>query len=87
VVDVAQRTIEMLIGRLVTDEAFRDEFVGNPYRALVALCERGLILSATEIAALVSTDPALWARTAAALDPRLQKASLHDAPQASAFKN
>jgi hypothetical protein len=39
------------------------------------LNEHGLELSRTEIAALLSTDPALWARTADSIDPRLQKAS------------
>jgi hypothetical protein len=35
-------------------------------------------LSRTEIAALVATDPALWARTADAVDPRLQKANFRN---------
>jgi hypothetical protein len=43
---------------------------------LIDLCDHGLELSRTEIAALVNTDPLLWARTADAIDPRLQKASL-----------
>ena len=71
-----QRTIEMLIGRLITDEQFRAEFLDDPKNTLVALSERGLDLSPTEIAALVNTDPSLWVRTADAIDPRLQKASL-----------
>jgi hypothetical protein len=73
---VAQRIIEMLIGRLITDEQFRREFLNDPEQMLLALRDRGLELSRTEIAALVSTDPALWVRTAEAIDPRLQKASL-----------
>jgi hypothetical protein len=71
-----QRTIEMLIGRLITDEQFRAEFLDDPERTLRALADHGLELSRTEIAALVGTDPTLWARTADAIDPRLQKASL-----------
>ncbi len=77
-VSVAQRTIELLIGRLVTDEQFRTDFLGNPETTLVALCDYGLELSKTEIAALVATDPTLWARTADAIDPRLQKASFRN---------
>jgi hypothetical protein len=73
---LAQRIIEILIGRLITDEEFRSEFLRDPERTLLALSDRGLELSRTEIAALVSTDPTLWARTADAIDPRLQKASL-----------
>jgi hypothetical protein len=75
-VNLAQRTIEMLIGRLITDEQFRFEFLQDPQRTLVAQCDLGLELSRTEMAALVETDPALWTRTADAVDPRLQKASL-----------
>jgi hypothetical protein len=71
-----QRIIEMLIGRLITDEEFRAEFLDDPERTLRALADHGLELSRTEIAALIGTDRALWERTADALDPRLQKASL-----------
>ena len=77
---MAQRIVEWLIGRLITDEAFRAEFLQDPDRVLLAMCEAGFELSRTEIAALVATDPALWARTADAVDPRLQKASLKNAP-------
>lgn len=73
---MAHRIIEMLIGRLIADEQFRAEFLNDPEKTLLDLCERGLELSKTEIAALMATDQTLWARTADALDPRLQKASL-----------
>lgn len=73
---MAQRIIEMLIGRLVTDEQFRFEFVANPEATLLGLRELGLELSPIEIAALVRTDPTVWIRAAEALDPRLQKARL-----------
>jgi hypothetical protein len=66
----------MLIGRLITDEQFRSEFLQDPQKTLLALCDRGLDLSRTEIAALVNTDPTLWARAGDSLDARLQKASL-----------
>lgn len=75
VVTLAQRIIETLIGRLITDEDFRSEFLQNPEKTLSELTERGFELSRTEIAALTSTDPALWVRTAEAIDPRLQKVS------------
>jgi hypothetical protein len=70
---MAHRTIELLIGRLITDEVFRAEFLDRPEATLLGLRERGLDVSLTEIAALVATDPALWTRAADALDPRLQK--------------
>jgi hypothetical protein len=69
--------VEMLIGRLITDEQFRTDFMGAPERTLLDLCEQGVSLSRTEIAALVDTDPQLWVRAAEAIDPRLQKASFN----------
>ena len=73
---MAQRIIELLIGRLITDEDFRSAFLRSPEETLIDLCDRGLELNRTEIAALMNTDPTLWARTADCIDPRLQKASL-----------
>ena len=43
--------------------------VATPSERLLALSDRGLGLSGTEIAALLNTDFSLWARTAGALDP------------------
>ena len=74
-VTLAHRIVEMLIGRLITDEQFRADFLVDPENTLLALSDRGLELSRTEIAALVNTDSTLWARTADSIDPRLQKAS------------
>ena len=73
---MAHRNIEGLIGRLITDEGFRNEFLRDPEKTLLALRDHGLELSRTEIAALLNTDRSLWARTGDAIDPRLQKASL-----------
>ena len=68
--------IEMIIGRLFTDEEFRQRFQTNPHLALAELLERGTALTRAEIAALMATDSALWDHVAAHIDPRLQKASL-----------
>ena len=72
---MAQRIVEMVIGRLITDEQFRAEFLGAPERTLNELCERGFELSETERRALIMTDRNLWSRVAEAIDPRLEKAS------------
>jgi hypothetical protein len=77
---VAQRIVEMLIGRLITDEQFRATFLGDPETTLLELCARGFELTQTEIAALANTDPVMWAQAAAVLDARLQKASLEREP-------
>ena len=73
---VTQRNVETLVGRLITDEDLRMEFLANPKETLATLRSRGLELSTTEMAALAETDPALWAHAASLLDVRLQKASL-----------
>ena len=73
---LTQRSIEMVIGRLVTDEEFRQTFLSDPHLALSELLERGTHLTLAEIAALVATDASLWSRVAEHIDPRLQKASL-----------
>jgi hypothetical protein len=73
---MTQRSIEMVIGRLVTDDEFRLTFLGDAHRALAELLERGMHLTHAEIAALIATEPSLWGRVAEQIDPRLQKASL-----------
>jgi hypothetical protein len=73
---VTQRCIELVIGRLVTDEEFRATFLVDPHQALGELLERGTHLTHAEIAALIATDPEVWASAADGVDPRLQKASL-----------
>ena len=65
--------VEIVIGRLLTDEAFRARFLAGPEATLQDLVDRGLELGRCEIAALVSTDRTLWAVAADTLDPRLQK--------------
>ena len=73
---MTQRCIEMVIGRLVTDEEFRQTFLSDPHLALAELLERGTHLTHAEIAALIATQPSLWGRVAEEIDQRLQKASL-----------
>lgn len=70
-----QRHIELLIGRLVTDEDFRREFQRDPHKTLRDAEQWGIALSAIEVNALLATDHTLWERIALELDSRLQKAS------------
>lgn len=78
---MAQRSIEILIGRLVTDEAFRSAFSSNTRGTLTEFIESGYELTSVEIAALCATPADVWERVAARIDPRLEKASF--APAAS----
>jgi hypothetical protein len=77
---LAKRIVEMLVGRLITDEQFRSEFLENPENTLRGLIDRGVELNRTDIDALMATDRTLWARTAESIDPRLQKISLRSHP-------
>jgi len=73
---VAQRSIEILIGRLLTDEAFRGAFLNNPGGTLQTFCEAGHELTPLEISAFLATPQDLWSEVAEEIDPRLQKADL-----------
>jgi len=64
-----------LIGRLLSDEAFRAAFLSDPVAALGGFMESGYELTALETTALRATPPELWAQVAEQIDPRLQKAS------------
>jgi hypothetical protein len=73
---MSQRTIERAIGRLLTDEEMRQEFLRSPRRTLAKLNEQGWELSRLEIDALLATDLGLWTEVAERIDPRLQRCSL-----------
>ena len=73
-----QRSIEILIGKLATDEEFRNAFRRDPCGTLDEASAWGLALTEFEIRALLATDQSLWDRIADELDGRLQKASLRN---------
>jgi hypothetical protein len=73
---VGQRSVEILIGRLVTDEELRRRFVAAPHETVHAVRQLGLVLTAAEVDALLASPATIWEAVAAALDPRLQRASL-----------
>jgi hypothetical protein len=70
---MSHKNVETVIGRLVTDEAFRAKFALDP-RATIA--ELTVELTKTERDALSSIDPTQLERATSALDPRLVKADL-----------
>ena len=72
---VSQRSVEIVIGRLVTDEAFRELFIQDSAGALRAFIESGHELTQVEVSAIESTHPGLWTAAAERIDPRLQKVS------------
>ena len=77
---MSQRTIERVIGRLLTDDELRHKFTRSPRRTLAELGEQGWELSRLEVDALLTMDVRLWSDVAARIDPRIQRCSLksHD---------
>jgi len=71
-----QRSIELFIGKLITDEDFRRAFQRDPQATLANSEEWGLALNPYEVRILLTTNPSVWDRMAEELDSRLQKASL-----------
>jgi hypothetical protein len=73
---MSQRTVQFLIGQIVTDEELRRRFVERPAETLTALCDQGVELTRFEIDALVRTDRSVWEATAERIHPRLQRCSM-----------
>ena len=57
---MAQRSVEVVIGRLATDESFRAAFRRDPCGTLHGLPAHEIVLTSTERDALVSTPPTAW---------------------------
>ena len=74
---MSQRNVERLIGRLVTDEAFRRQFAADPVSAVEALTSGGMELNECERRALASIDPREVERFSETLHPCIQKSDLH----------
>jgi hypothetical protein len=73
---MSHRTIERIIGRLLTDEELRLKFTRFPKRTLAELGEQGWELSRIEVDALLTIEVRLWSDVADRIDPRLQRCSL-----------
>jgi len=73
---MSQRNVEIVIGRLATDEEVRERFLEDPQAEVAALRREGLELTAIEVEALTALPAGPLEALADALDPRLQKASL-----------
>jgi hypothetical protein len=73
---MSQKSVEYVIGRLVTDEALRARFWDDSRSTLMRLQDAGLDLTAGELEALRRTPIALWDFVAKCVHPRLQKIAL-----------
>ncbi|HKY32386.1 MAG TPA: Os1348 family NHLP clan protein [Candidatus Polarisedimenticolia bacterium] len=73
---MSQRSVERVVGRLVTDESFRRRFARDPAAALGEMAAEGADLNPCERQALLRLDPRALADFADRLDPRIQKTDL-----------
>jgi hypothetical protein len=73
---MSQKNVEIIIGRLATDETLRARFIADPAGTLRSLSEAGLDLNPTEVDALLRTPNAFWGVMGRWVHPRLQKAAL-----------
>jgi putative modified peptide len=75
-VRMSQRSVERLIGKLVTDEAFRRRFAEDSEAALREVAQDGLELNHCERHALKTLDIEVIEELAGVIDPRLQKTDI-----------
>jgi hypothetical protein len=73
---MAQRTVQLIIGQILTDEEFRFDFLERPLETLTSLRDKGVDLTLVEIDALAQTDRRFWLIGAEWVDARLQRCRL-----------
>jgi hypothetical protein len=73
---MSQKTVQLVIGRLLTDEELRARFVERPLDTLAELRDQGFELTTDEIEALADSDATAWPSMARRIHPRLQRCSL-----------
>jgi hypothetical protein len=73
---MSQKTTQLVIGWLLTDEDLRLRFTERPLETLQELQLKGYELTNDEIDALVRSDPEVWPALARRIHPRLQRCNL-----------
>jgi hypothetical protein len=70
---MAQKAVETLLGRLLTDEDFRRRFFEEP----LAVCrQEAFDVTSRELEAILATDEVQFAQFVKQLDPRIVRATL-----------
>ncbi len=64
---MSQRTVDVVIGRLITDDELRLQFTVDPLGTLAAWLNAGFDLTGADIDALIQADVTALAATAAAV--------------------
>ena len=75
---MSQKSVEIVIGRLATDETLRARYLADPGATLRSLLEAGLVLNPVEVEALLEMPADAWIVLAAVIHPRLQKIAWSD---------
>ena len=70
---MSQRTVQVMIGKLVTDDAFRRRFEEDRVSVVMAMEAIGPALNGVEREALLALDFGACERFAQTLDPRIRK--------------
>jgi hypothetical protein len=76
---MSQKTVQLVMGRLLTDEDLRRQFAERPHETLMELCRQGYELTVDELDALIRSDPEVWPAMARRIHPRLQRCKLRSA--------
>ena len=74
---MAQKNVQLIIGRVLTDEEVRADFLKRPNATLASLRDQGFELTNIEVDALTRTDGQLWRCGAEWIDPRIQRCRLN----------
>jgi hypothetical protein len=75
---MSQRTVQRVIGQLLTDDELRRRFVLKPAETIADLRDQGYELTRAETDAILQTDVTLWDAAAARIHPRLQRCCLKE---------
>ena len=69
---MSQQAVEGILGRLITDQKFREQFFRDPHATCQNLMKE--VPTLQEVAALVRLDPEILNRLAQRLDPKIVRA-------------
>jgi hypothetical protein len=70
---MSQKTVQFVIGKLLTDEDLRSRFVERARETLDELREQGYEMTEDEVDAIVRSDQTLWRSAARRIHPRLHR--------------